>query len=50
LSALDLLQKFGVREVDRFELPIAAESDHGAHVVNGAIAAARGTKAEQIWR
>jgi Undecaprenyl-phosphate glucose phosphotransferase len=48
LSALDLLQKFGVREVDRFELPIAAEGDHDAHVINGAIAVARRTKAEQI--
>ena len=48
LSALEALRNFGVREVNRFEFPVVAESDHDAHVVDSAIAAARTTNAEQI--
>jgi Undecaprenyl-phosphate glucose phosphotransferase len=48
LSALEALQHFGVREVGRFEFPFLAGDDRDAHVVDSAIAAARGTNAEQI--
>jgi Undecaprenyl-phosphate glucose phosphotransferase len=48
LSAVEALQNFGIRDVDRFEFPFAAENDRDAQVVDGAIAAARTTNAEQI--
>jgi undecaprenyl-phosphate galactose phosphotransferase/putative colanic acid biosynthesis UDP-glucose lipid carrier transferase len=48
LAALELLRDFGVREVSRFEFPLVAEHVHDAHLVDSAIAAARGTNAEQI--
>ena len=48
LSALDLLQKFGIREVGRFEFPLLAEADHEVGIIDAAIAAARGRNAEQI--
>ena len=48
LSALDLLQKFGIREVGRFEFPLLAEADHEVRIVESAIAAARDANAEQI--
>jgi exopolysaccharide biosynthesis polyprenyl glycosylphosphotransferase len=47
LTALELLQNFGVREVIRFEFPLA-DHGHDAHLVDSAIAAARKTNAEQI--
>jgi Undecaprenyl-phosphate glucose phosphotransferase len=48
LSALDLLQKFGIHEVGRFEFPLLAEADHEVRIVESAIAAARDANAEQI--
>jgi Undecaprenyl-phosphate glucose phosphotransferase len=48
LSALDLLQKFGIREVGRFEFPLLAEANHEVKIVESAIAAARDANAEQI--
>jgi undecaprenyl-phosphate galactose phosphotransferase/putative colanic acid biosynthesis UDP-glucose lipid carrier transferase len=50
LSALEALRNFGVREVCRFAFPlvVVAENNHGADVVDSAIAAARTTNAEQI--
>jgi len=48
LSALEVLQNFGVREVCRFEFPPLAETNHDAQVVDTAVAAARRTNAEQF--
>jgi undecaprenyl-phosphate galactose phosphotransferase/putative colanic acid biosynthesis UDP-glucose lipid carrier transferase len=48
LSPLDFLQKFGIREVGRFEFPLLAEIDHEIAIVDSAIAAARSTDAEQV--
>ena len=48
LSPLDLLQKFGIREVDRFEFPLLAEIDHEVGIIDAAIASARGTNADQV--
>ena len=48
LSPLDLLQKFGIREVGRFEFPLLAEIDHEVGIIEAAIAAARSTNAEQV--
>jgi Undecaprenyl-phosphate glucose phosphotransferase len=48
LSPLDLLQKFGIREVGRFEFPLLAEIDHEVGIIDAAIAAARSTNAEQV--
>jgi Undecaprenyl-phosphate glucose phosphotransferase len=48
LSTLDLLQKFGIREVGRFEFPVLAEIDHEVSIVDTAVAAARSTNAEQM--
>ena len=41
LSPLDLLQKFGIREVGRFEFPLLAEVNHEIGIIDSAIAAAR---------
>jgi Undecaprenyl-phosphate glucose phosphotransferase len=48
LSPLDLLQKFGIREVGRFEFPLLAEVNHEIGIIDSAIAAARHANAEQI--
>jgi exopolysaccharide biosynthesis polyprenyl glycosylphosphotransferase len=48
LSTLDLLQRFGLREVNRFEFPLVADDDDDADIVDAAIAAARFMNAEQI--
>jgi Undecaprenyl-phosphate glucose phosphotransferase len=48
LSPLDLLQKFGIREVGRFEFPLLAEVNHEVGIIDSAIAAARQANAEQI--
>src|SRR5215471_7401588 len=48
LSPLDLLQKFGIREVGRFEFPLLAEVNHEIGIIESAIAAARHANAEQI--
>jgi undecaprenyl-phosphate galactose phosphotransferase/putative colanic acid biosynthesis UDP-glucose lipid carrier transferase len=48
LSTLDMLQRFGAREVRRFEFPLVAKDDHDADIVDAAIAAARIMNAEQI--
>jgi undecaprenyl-phosphate galactose phosphotransferase/putative colanic acid biosynthesis UDP-glucose lipid carrier transferase len=48
LSTLDLLQRFGVREVKRFEFPLVADDNDDADIVDAAIAATRMMNAEQI--
>jgi undecaprenyl-phosphate galactose phosphotransferase/putative colanic acid biosynthesis UDP-glucose lipid carrier transferase len=48
LSPLDLLQKFGIREVGRFEFPLLAEVNHEIAIIDSAIAAARHSNAEQV--
>jgi Undecaprenyl-phosphate glucose phosphotransferase len=48
LSPLDLLQKFGIREVGRFEFPLLAALNHEVGIIDSAIAAARKANAEQI--
>jgi Undecaprenyl-phosphate glucose phosphotransferase len=48
LSPLDLLQKFGIREVGRFEFPLLAEVNHEVGIIDSAIAAARQANAEQV--
>jgi undecaprenyl-phosphate galactose phosphotransferase/putative colanic acid biosynthesis UDP-glucose lipid carrier transferase len=48
LSALDVLQKYGMREVGRFEFSRTANFARERDVVNAAIAAARATNAEQV--
>jgi Undecaprenyl-phosphate glucose phosphotransferase len=48
LSPLDLLQKFGIREVGRFEFPLLAEMNHEVGIIDSAIAAARHANAEQV--
>jgi Undecaprenyl-phosphate glucose phosphotransferase len=42
------LQKFGIREVGRFEFPLLAELNHEVGIIDLAIAAARNANAEQI--
>jgi Undecaprenyl-phosphate glucose phosphotransferase len=48
LSALDVLQKYGMREVGRFEFSRTANFTRERDVANAAIAAARTTNAEQV--
>ena len=48
LSALDLQQKFGIREVGRFEFPVLAEIDQEVGIIDAAVAAARSANAEQV--
>jgi Undecaprenyl-phosphate glucose phosphotransferase len=48
LSALDVLQKYGIREVGRFEFSRTANFTRERDVAHAAIAAARATNAEQV--
>jgi Undecaprenyl-phosphate glucose phosphotransferase len=48
LSALDVLQKYGMREVGRFEFSRTANFTRERDVANAAIVAARATNAEQV--
>jgi undecaprenyl-phosphate galactose phosphotransferase/putative colanic acid biosynthesis UDP-glucose lipid carrier transferase len=48
MSALDVLQKYGMREVGRFEFSRTANFSSERDVANEAIAAARATNAEQV--
>jgi Undecaprenyl-phosphate glucose phosphotransferase len=48
LSPLDVLQKYGMREVGRFEFSRTANFTRERDVANAAIAAARATNAEQV--
>jgi Undecaprenyl-phosphate glucose phosphotransferase len=48
LSALDVLQKYGMRELGRFEFSRTANFTRERDVADAAIAAARATNAEQV--
>lgn len=48
LSPLDLLQRFGIREVGRFEFPLLAEINQEIGIIDSAIVAARHSNAEQV--